>query len=173
MSTEDTSAPFDELPFDAYAFDAADSDEVVLETMPAVTRQTVEWVDPHTLRPHPRNREVYGDMAPPSDLLDSISHGWIASSILEALPDGTLITGHLRRFAAIHLHLAQVPVIYREDLTDDESAQVAELLRNNAGRLKTREIICRDHGGADGGAMDRIAQRSPRARDSATRDRRR
>ena len=121
--------------------------EVVIEAAPAaqaVTRQTVEWVDPHGLHPHPRNREVYGDMAPPADLLDSIAQGWSATSILEALPDGTILKGHLRRFAAIQLHIAQVPVHYREDLTDDEAAQVRELLADNAGRVKTRDIVCRE-----------------------------
>lgn len=121
--------------------------EIVIEAAPAtqaVTRQTVEWVDPHTLRVHPRNKEVYGDMAPPPDLLASIAEGWSPTSVLEALPDGTLIKGHLRRFSAMQLHIAQVPVHYREDLTDDEAAQVRELLADNAGRVKTRDIVCRE-----------------------------
>lgn len=104
----------------------------------------IEMVDPHDLKLNPHNKRVYGDMAPPSDLLDSISHGWSPTSILEALPDGTLIKGHLRRFAAIQLHVERVPVLYRPDLTDDEAAQVEELLASNAGRQKTREIVARE-----------------------------
>jgi len=136
---ETVSAPEpEELPFDV------DPDPVLVETPDLTFDASVSLVDPHDLRPHPRNREVYGDMAPPSDLLDSISQGWSPTSVLEALPDGTLIKGHLRRFAAIQLKIARVPVHYRDDLTADEAAQVSELLRDNAGRVKNREIICRE-----------------------------
>lgn len=108
------------------------------------TDESVVLVDPHDLKPHPLNARVYGDVAPPPDLFESIERGWSRTSVLEALPDGTLIKGHLRRFVAIQLHLAQVPVHYRADLTDDESAQVEELLRDNAGRVKTREVVGRE-----------------------------
>jgi hypothetical protein len=101
-------------------------------------------VDPHDLKPHPINRQVYGDQAPPPDLINRIEQGWSPTSILEALPDGTLISGHLRRFAAIQLKLATVPVIYRADLEGDMAAQVDELLGNNAGRVKSKEVICRE-----------------------------
>jgi hypothetical protein len=101
-------------------------------------------VDPHDLKPHPSNHLVYGDQAPPADLFESIERGWSRTSVLEALPDGTLLKGHLRRFVAMQLHLATVPVHYRADLEGDEAAQVEELLRDNAGRVKTREVICRE-----------------------------
>src|SRR4249919_3081815 len=101
-------------------------------------------VDPHDLKPHPTNAQVYGDQEPPADLFESIGRGWSRTSVLEALPDGTLIKGHMRRFVAMKLHLASVPVHYRADLEGDEAAQVEELLRDNAGRVKTREIIGRE-----------------------------
>jgi hypothetical protein len=104
----------------------------------------ITQVDPHDLKPHPANRLVYGDQPPPPDLFESISRGWSRTSVLEALPDGTLLKGHYRRFVAIQLHLATVPVHYRADLEGDEAAQVEELLRDNAGRVKTREVICRE-----------------------------
>ena len=109
-----------------------------------MTKHDISHVDPHDLKPHPINRQVYGDQAPPPDLLHRIEQGWSPTSILEALPDGTLISGHLRRFAAIQLKLETVPVIYRPDLDGDLAAQVDELLGNNAGRVKSREIICRE-----------------------------
>ena len=104
----------------------------------------ITQVDPHDLKPHPTNRLVYGDQAPPADLIESIERGWSRTSVLEALPDGTLLKGHLRRFVAVQLKLATVPVHYRADLEGDEAAQVEELLRDNAGRVKTREVICRE-----------------------------
>jgi hypothetical protein len=44
----------------------------------------------------------------------------------------------------MQLHIAQVPVLYRPDLSDDEAAQVEELLASNAGRQKTREQVARE-----------------------------
>ncbi len=120
--------------------------EPVTETALAVVAPSDQpvMVDPHNLRPHPLNKQVYGNTEPPAELVDSIRRGWAASSILEALPDGTLIKGHLRRHAAMLVALETVPVLYRPDLTDDEQAQVDELLRDNAGRIKTTEIRCRE-----------------------------
>ena len=58
-----------------------------------------------------------------------------------------------------------------------DSAAVEQPLQKGVeaddGTSAAFEIICRDHGELMHSAMDRIAQRSPRARDSATRDRRR
>lgn len=147
METEMTAFESAEQSFmenlDEVALDDPFADDLAAPVATAPCAEVV-MVDPHTLHPHPRNREVYGDMAPPSDLLDSIRAGWNRTSILEALPDGTLISGHLRRFAAIQLKVALVPVLYRADLTDNEQAQVDELLGANAGRIKTREVICRE-----------------------------
>lgn len=104
----------------------------------------ISLVDPTTLKPNPRNAQVYGQSDPPADLFESIERGWAPTSVLEALPDGTLLSGHLRRHVAIKLHLTEVPVVFRPDLTDDENAQVEELLRENAGRVKTREVVIRE-----------------------------
>lgn len=133
--------PFDD--FDTPEPVQAASTEIRLPAAKSDARY-ITLVDPRTLKAHPRNREVYGQPETPKDLIDSIAQGWSATSILEALPDGTLIKGHLRRDAAVILHLQEVPVIFRADLTDDEAAQVEELLRDNAGRVKTRETICRE-----------------------------
>lgn len=93
---------------------------------------------PKELRPHPLNKEIYGDETPDPDLVESIRN----KGILETLvirDDNILLSGHRRWLAAKELKLDKVPcrVLSFSDPLDEEEA----LIEFNRQRKKTPDQI--------------------------------
>jgi ParB/RepB/Spo0J family partition protein len=75
------------------------------------------------LKPHPMNRKLYGDEAPPADFIESVRrHGIMVPLAIKE--DGTIISGHRRWQAALALGMETVPVQivdYADDLDEREA----------------------------------------------------
>src|SRR5690606_19918583 len=86
------------------------------------------------LKPHPLNRKIYGDEAPPSDFIESVRrHGIMVPLAIKE--DGTIISGHRRWQAALALKMEYVPVRvvrYADDLDEREA-----IIEFNRQREKT------------------------------------
>ncbi len=93
---------------------------------------------PKDLKPHPLNKEIYGDETADPDLIESIKN----KGILETLvirDDDVILSGHRRWMAAKELKLDKVPCrsITFSDALDEEEA----LIEFNRQRKKTPEQI--------------------------------
>lgn len=86
------------------------------------------------LKPHPMNRKLYGDEAPPADFIESVRrHGIMVPLAIKE--DGTIISGHRRWQAALALGMETVPVQivdYADDLDEREA-----IIEFNRQREKT------------------------------------
>ena len=86
------------------------------------------------LKPHPLNRKIYGDEAPPADFIESLRrHGIMMPLAIKE--DGTIISGHRRWQAALALKMECVPVQvvrYADDLDEREA-----IIEFNRQREKT------------------------------------
>lgn len=86
------------------------------------------------LKPHPLNRKIYGDEAPPADFIESVRrHGIMVPLAIKE--DGTIISGHRRWQAALALKMEYVPVQivdYADDLDEREA-----IIEFNRQREKT------------------------------------
>ena len=86
------------------------------------------------LKPHPLNRKIYGDDAPPADFIESVRrHGIMMPLAIKE--DGTIISGHRRWQAALALGMETVPVQivgYADDLDEREA-----IIEFNRQREKT------------------------------------
>ena len=86
------------------------------------------------LKPHPLNRKIYGDEAPPADFIESVRrHGIMMPLAIKE--DGTIISGHRRWQAALALGMETVPVQivgYADDLDEREA-----IIEFNRQREKT------------------------------------
>ena len=86
------------------------------------------------LKPHPMNRKLYGDEAPPADFIESVRrHGIMVPLAIKE--DGTIISGHRRWQAALALKMEHVPVQvvrYADDLDEREA-----IIEFNRQREKT------------------------------------
>lgn len=89
-----------------------------------------------SLHVHPRNTEFFDDISGEEyeRFKESIKNEGILSPII-ITPDMTIISGHQRAKAAKDIGIALVPVIIREDLSD-ESAKLKALIAANFGRTK-------------------------------------
>ena len=99
-----------------------------------------EHRDPKTLKNHLRNIEIYGDK-PDDDFVESCKHG--IDTPLLITPDGTVISGHRRRQAAIRWKHKTVPVVVRRDLVDPLDIEWT-LINSNRQREKTNEQKARE-----------------------------
>lgn len=93
----------------------------------------VELWDVSALKPHPGNAKKHSN-----DQVETLAglikkFGWTQPIIIEG--DGTVIIGHGRRLAAIHLGYEKVPVVVRRDL---DAAQ-AEALRLADNRVTSTD----------------------------------
>lgn len=88
------------------------------------------------LKVHPRNTEFFDDISGEEyeRFRESIKNEGILSPIIVA-PDMTIISGHQRMKAAKDNDIEMVPIIIREDLSN-ESAKLKALIAANFGRTK-------------------------------------
>ena len=85
------------------------------------------------LEASPLSREVFGEPGHSEEdeaLLEDIKIRGLEQP-LDVLPNGTVIGGHRRLWAAKELGMDEVPVAVREELKDDEEAIAAFVLRDN------------------------------------------
>jgi len=92
------------------------------------------------LKVHPRNTEFFDDISGEEyeKFKRSIQEDGILSPILVS-PDMTIISGHQRTKAAKELGIKLIPVIIREDLTEEDT-KLKVLLAANFGRTKNDPI---------------------------------
>lgn len=93
----------------------------------------IETINIQLLKPHPRNKEIYGqeDII---DLAESIKKNGLKNPLL-VNKDNVVISGHRRMYACIYLELKEVP-IKRVDFKD-ENEELERLLLENEYREKT------------------------------------
>ena len=93
-------------------------------------------VSTDVLKIHPRNAEFFDDIQGKEyeQFKQSISQDGILSPILVS-PDMTVISGHQRLKACKELGINLVPIMIRDDLTD-ENEKLKLLLAANFGRTK-------------------------------------
>ena len=78
----------------------------------------VYWVNPDDLIPYENNAKLH-----PPEQIDRLANGikafgWTQPIVIDK--DNVIVIGHGRLMAAKQLHLEKVPVVMRDDLTDDE-----------------------------------------------------
>lgn len=100
----------------------------------------ITQVDPYSLKNHPTNIEIYGDVAD-DDFVDSCRKGILEPVI--ATGDDVIVSGHRRVQASRILQHKTVPVLYRADLVDpldiEETLLLANKQREKTNEQKTRE----------------------------------
>ena len=98
--------------------------------------RTINYVSISVLKVHPRNQEffddIYGDEY--ERFKQSVRNDGILSPLI-VTSDMTIISGHQRYRAAKDLGIVTVPVIIREDLSDEDNILKA-LIAANFGRIK-------------------------------------
>lgn len=101
--------------------------------------QNITNISVEILKVHPRNTEFFDDIsgAEYERFKKSIQEDGVLSPILVA-PDMTIISGHQRVKACIDVGIKLVPVMIREDLTEEDE-KLKILLSANFGRLKNNE----------------------------------
>lgn len=100
----------------------------------------IEQRDPRSLKNHLVNIEIYGS-SPSEEFLESVrAHGVLVP--LTITTDGTVISGHSRRQAAIMVGLKAVPCLV-SPLTDPDQI-VRSLIESNRQRVKTNEQKARE-----------------------------
>lgn len=109
----------------------------------SVPSETIRWVQPHALRPHPINEKIYGKEIVDQNLLQSIKEGGILEE-LQVTADLVVISGHRRLACAIELGLETVPVRIRFDIDTDEKVVWALIEANRTQRDKTLEQKVRE-----------------------------
>jgi ParB-like chromosome segregation protein Spo0J len=88
-----------------------------MTTTTDVSKQAIELWDIADLKPHPRNAKKHSQEQI-ERLARSILRLGVNPPMIE--PDGTIIAGHGRRLAVMHLGRTKIPVIVRRDLTKIE-----------------------------------------------------
>jgi ParB-like chromosome segregation protein Spo0J len=104
---------------------------------------TIETRDPKTLLNHLLNLKLYGDAIENEFVALIREHG--VTVPLEILPDGTVLSGHRRRQAAIICGITAVPVIVRHDLVADPLEAERHVILANRHREKTNEQKLREY----------------------------
>lgn len=101
---------------------------------------TIEYRDPKSLKNHLVNIEIYGTH-PSDEFVRSVAqHGVLVPLTITA--DGTVISGHSRRQAAIVAHVELVPCVV-SPLTDPDEIEQS-LIESNRQREKTNEQRARE-----------------------------
>ena len=94
-----------------------------------------------TVKPHPRNAEIYGHEKVDEELVQSIKNQGIQAPIIVS-QDYTINAGHRRYNAALATGLTVIPIIVRH--FNSENAELAALLDSNRQRVKTNEMLGRE-----------------------------
>lgn len=105
--------------------------------------QTFERRDPRSLRNHLLSIRIYGQDRPSDDFLKSVEMDGVTDPLV-ILPDGTIISGHTRKLAAVILKLESVPCLVRHDLVDQPLAVERMVISSNKQRVKTGDILARE-----------------------------
>jgi len=105
--------------------------------------ETIKWVTPQTLKPHPKNVDIYGEEEVDIALLESIKTGGIIEEI-QVTPEYVIISGHRRTLAALEAKLESVPVRIRYDLDSEDKILWALIEANRTQRSKTLEQRVRE-----------------------------
>jgi protein gp37 len=93
-----------------------------------------------SLRPHPRNHGIYGDVAD-AELVASVRARGVLAPLLIA-HDGRIVAGHRRWLAAKQVGLVDVPVVMFA--SDDELDILEAVIESNRQRAKTNEQLARE-----------------------------
>lgn len=127
--------------------------------------------DPLNLHPHPLNAAVYGADDLPGEFLDSIRKFGILTPLV-VLEDGTVISGHRRRLAALQLGYASVPI--RVVQIKHELDIAIAVIEGNRQREKTFSVKMREaevlHKIALAQALDRRLATLKQGQDSPVKD---
>ncbi|MBP0017996.1 MAG: ParB N-terminal domain-containing protein [Cyanobacteria bacterium SBLK] len=106
----------------------------------AVGRATA-WIDPRSLRPHPRNHLIYGEDEDIEELVELIEKtNWIKPLVVT--PNDVIISGHRRWKTVLKLGIDRVPIEIQA--FEDPTAELEALLLENASRIKTPEQKARE-----------------------------
>lgn len=105
--------------------------------------QTFEKRDPQALKNHLLSIQVYGQKRPSDEFLASVEERGIIEPLV-ILPDGTVISGHTRKFAAFIKGLKEVPCIVRHDLVDQPLVVERMVIESNSQRVKTGDQLARE-----------------------------
>ena len=108
--------------------------------MPNTTGK-IMLVPPADLKPHPINKEIYGDEVD-QEFIDSVSSGLVEPIV--ATSEMTIISGHRRAMAATELDWELIPTVVRDDLVDPLDVEEALILANRQ-REKTNEQKAREY----------------------------
>ena len=104
---------------------------------------TFETRDPKTLRNHLLSIKIYGQEKPSDDFLESVAaHGVLVPLVI--LPDGTIIAGHTRKFAAIIKGLSEVPCLVRSDLEHHPLLVERLVIQSNRQRIKAGDVVAKE-----------------------------
>lgn len=104
-------------------------------------KRTLETRKPKSLKIHPENTKLYGNIAEPEFIAHVKKYGIISPLLITS--DDRVIGGHRRRQAALNLKIEEVPVIVlREDLSEDDILLL--LLADNRYRDKDNETRARE-----------------------------
>lgn len=104
--------------------------------------KTITHRDPRELREHPLNATLYGD-EPDADLIESVRSSGVVEPIM-ILADGTVVSGHRRRKAAILTGATGVPCRVADVDPSDAVAVEELLLAANKYREKSNEQKARE-----------------------------
>lgn len=134
-------------------------------------------VDPETLAPHEKNREIYGDDPDIEGMVtDMEAEGYDAGSPLTVTPDDRVVKGHRRWAAAKEAGIDAVPVVRREfnSENDEEAALLLDnlLQRDQTFSQKMREALEleRINDEVDGGIQAEVVDEFLNGGEGRTRD---
>ena len=112
------------------------------KNVPVETRKVSE------LRPHPRQRELFGE--PAEDVVATLARSIAADGLMhpiEILPDGTIVAGHTRLAAVEQLGWKEVPCVVLHDLAaEGEEAILRYLIRDNVQRRQMTQVAAGPRG---------------------------
>lgn len=103
----------------------------------------LQWHSPTNLKDHPLNTKLYGNGAPPADLVASVKEHGVLQPLL-ILPDTTVIAGHRRKNAAKVAGANSIPCIVRDDLRDPLEIERLLIVSNKDNRDRDRECKARE-----------------------------
>ncbi len=99
-----------------------------------------------TLKAHPRNAEIYGEVTADEKLIDSINVSGLIAPICVTTPDEegmrTIVSGHRRWDAVKRLGIVDVDVL--EDEYENDKAIELALVGSNQTREKTQEDVANE-----------------------------
>lgn len=106
-------------------------------------RQDVEWVDPHSLTPHPISVRNYGETTPDMcrDIAESILEVLFLINPLVRDEDDRVLCGNRRLVTLRDIFEWELVPCQRERIGDDRKLLLTLILGDNINRIKTRRQI--------------------------------